>query len=67
MLVDGTEKALLSREDIAKIVNVSESYLQKARIWESLPVKRWEYRVGRRYIYDPQVIDTLVDWLRNES
>lgn len=66
MLVDGTEKALLSREDIAKIVNVSESYLQKERLWETLNVKRWEYRIGRRYIYDPAVIESVVTFISDE-
>lgn len=66
MLVDGTEKALLSREDIAKIVNVSESYLQKEKLWDTLNVKRWEYRIGRRYIYDPAVIESVVTFISNE-
>lgn len=66
MLVDGTEKALLSRTDIAKIVNVSESYLQKEKLWDTLNVKRWEYRVGRRYIYDPAVIESVVTFISDE-
>ena len=66
MLVDGTEKALLSREDIAKIVNVSESYLQKEKLWDTLNVKRWEYRIGRRYVYDPAVIESVVTFISNE-